>query len=707
MGKAPRNRTDVRPVQRSSPAVIPPQASIPTQVAGAAFLLLAAAMSCLLVVEHVAGLSLPGCGPGSACQQLAQSAWGKIAIGSFQWPVSFAGFAYFLAALTGWIAARGALPTVLRYVARLGALASLLFCIVIVKKWMFCPYCLAAHAGNFAFWITMEATRARTRRTAWPLGLAALVFVVASVVMGAVDAAQRAKLAAQGERDRAASAAEIIKRSHEPSPATRPAATQPAPTQPATRPAMTPPASQSNTTATAGSPEPFTGRWRLGPEAAAIRIFLFTDFQCPDCRQIEAQIQQVLKTYPSVSVSMKHYPFCSDCNKYAPRLHANACWAARAAEAAGILYGNDGFWKLHDWLFEHRGSFTTTQEIEDAIRSFGYDPTGFVQMMSSESGEPLRRVRADCDDGQRLGLYFTPMIFINGVELKGWFQPNALVRTVAEVAATNPPPRTATDDRPPLAFEKYVQDWADETVRTLPPDKTTWVLGPPDAKAKIVVWGDYQEDGTAQVDQVIRTFIAHGGNANYVFRHMPFNGDCNPNIPYRRHPLACWASRAAEAAGRLGGNDGYWKMHAWLMDNHDAALKAAAQEAGVDAAALRGALYTMSEDERKKGAAKLGVDAQRALDTLQRTADEALRAAAPQMGLDADALFEAMKRDDVQASIAEDIQAGKSLPVLRWGAPAGVYSIPAIFIDSKYVPRYQMNGDIAVLEQILKRAAAE
>jgi hypothetical protein len=92
---------------------------------------------------------------------------------------------------------------------------------------------------------------------------------------------------------------------------------------------------------------------------------------------------------------------------------------------------------------------------------------------------------------------------------------------------------------------------------------------------------------------------------------------------------------------------------------------------------------------------------------MQRTADEARRAAAPQMGLDADALFEAMKRDDVQASIAEDIQAGKSLPVLRWGAPAGVYSIPAIFIDSKYVPRYQMNGDIAVLEQILKRAAAE
>ena len=701
MAKTPTNQTNVRPVQRLSPAVVTPQASISTQVAGAAFLLLAAAMSCLLVVEHVAGLTLPGCGPGSACEQLAKSAWGKIAIGGFQWPVSFAGFAYFLAALTGWIAARGALPSALRYVARLGALASLVFCIVIVRKWMFCPYCLAAHAGNFAFWITMEATRARTRRAAWPLGLAALVFVVASVVMGAVDAAQRARLAAKGEKDRAASAAEIIKRSREPAPTTRPAGAQPAPTQP-----TTPPASQSSTATTANSPQTFTGRWRLGPEEAAIRIFVFTDFQCPDCRQIEGQIQQVLKTYPSISVSMKHYPFCVDCNKYAPRsLHANACWAARAAEAAGILYGNDGFWKLHDWLFEHRGSFTTTQELENGIQSLGYDSKGFVQMMTSE--EPLRRIRQDCDDAQRLGLFFTPMIFINGVELKGWYQPNALVRTVAEVAAANPPPRTAAYDRPPLAFEKYVQDWADETVRTLPPDKTAWVLGPPDAKAKIVLWGDFQEDGTAQVDQVIRTFIAQGGSANYVFRHMPFNGDCNPNIPYRRHPLACWASRAAEAAGRLGSNDGYWKMHAWLIDNHDAALKAAAQEAGVDAVALRGALYTMSEDERKKGAAKLGVDAQRALDTMQRTADESLRAAAQQMGLDADALFEAMKRDDVQASIAEDIQAGKTLPVLRWGAPAGVYSIPTIFINSKCVPRYQLDGDIAVLEQILKRAAGE
>src|SRR5262245_15311747 len=67
-------------------------------VLGLLALLVSIAASLMLCLEHVWGLSLPGCGPGSPCATLARSVWGKVPLGSsFGWPVSFLGLAYFCA----------------------------------------------------------------------------------------------------------------------------------------------------------------------------------------------------------------------------------------------------------------------------------------------------------------------------------------------------------------------------------------------------------------------------------------------------------------------------------------------------------------------------------------------------------------------------------------------------------------------------------
>jgi protein-disulfide isomerase len=201
---------------------------------------------------------------------------------------------------------------------------------------------------------------------------------------------------------------------------------------------------------------------------------MFTDYQCQDCYNIETQqLSKLLAERNDVAISIKYFPFCRECNPFVDRdLHQNACWAARAAEAAGMLWGTEGFWKMHAWLFAHHGVFETTAAIEAGIRELGYDPRGFVETMTGP--ETLRRVQEDTKEAKALGLYFTPMIFINGVELKGWYAPNALLRAVAQVAASNPPARTAADDHPPLAHEKYVADWRDEPVRQMPADTRTW-----------------------------------------------------------------------------------------------------------------------------------------------------------------------------------------------------------------------------------------
>jgi protein-disulfide isomerase/uncharacterized membrane protein len=649
-------------------------------VAGAIFVGVSALMSLLLVLEHLGGTSLPGCGAGSACAQAANSVWGRIKLGGFVWPVSYLGLAYFLAALTTWVATRAVVPHVFRYLVRVGALVSLGYCALIVVKWIVCPYCIIAHVCNFAFWIVVESVAirpARRRRAAVTLGGA---FAVVTLALGLWDAQHRAAVRAQAEQERGVAAQQIIDRSKQntPAPATSPATTAantPAPTsqnrtaseaaatksQPpgAPPPSTTPPVAHVKPPMhppSSGTVEPmFTGRYRVGPAEAPIRIVMFTDYQCRDCYNMEKQLKKLHDTRSDISISIKHFPFNKECNPYMSKtIHQNSCWAARAAEAAGKLWGAEGFWKMHVWLFDRKGMFETTEQLETGIREMGYDPTGFVQVMSSE--ETLKAVETDAAEAKRLGLHFTPMIFVNGVELKGWFAPNALIRTVEQVAAADPPARSAAFDRPPSAFEKYIADWREQPLLTLPPDQQAWTFGPDGAKVTIVLWGDYQEAGCTQADAIIRAFAADRADVQYTYRHYPFNGDCNPNLKKRRFPNSCRAAQAAEAAGRLGGNDGYWKMHAWLMENRE------------------------------------------------RFSESTLRAAATQMGLDTAALLDAMDQPDLQASILDDIQAGKKLPQLRHGVRAGLYGIPTIFVNGRYVPRWRLDKEL-VLKEILLEAA--
>ncbi|HEY3245498.1 MAG TPA: thioredoxin domain-containing protein, partial [Phycisphaerae bacterium] len=108
-------------------------------------------------------------------------------------------------------------------------------------------------------------------------------------------------------------------------------------------------------------PRGFTGRYRLGAEAAPIRLVMFADYQCKFCRQVELDIRQIMDQRSDVSFSVKHFPLCPDCNRTITEANAHplACLAARAAETAGILRGNRAFWQMHFWLVEHGEDLTS------------------------------------------------------------------------------------------------------------------------------------------------------------------------------------------------------------------------------------------------------------------------------------------------------------------------------------------------------------
>lgn len=633
---------------------------------GLACLLVAAVASGFLVHKHFGG-HLPGCGPLSGCDALERSPlsrWPLPFTGGMLWHVAFLGLAYFTAMFVAWLLCRRTVDVAIRIMASLSGLASIMFVVAMLYEWKFCRYCAVSHAANIGFvtvlWLcvahdaklrsrekertmkTPDHSRKNSPRGARAVGLAPVLmlvcFAAVSVGLGVKERASNIRKAAIAETDREASVKAILAKSIETNTAEQPV----------------------DRWGAAG----FTGRYRRGPESAVIRFVVLTDFQCPDCKRVEAEIDAILKSRADVSLSIKHFPMCVDCNKYVTtNMHPNACFAARAAEAAGILGGSDAFYKMSDWLFEVGGVFIKTEDLAKGVERTGLRMSSFTDVMSGN--DTLKRVQSDVEDGVALGLFFTPMVFINGVEVKGWQVPGAIKKTVDQIVAANPlpPARTAASDRPPLAAQRYIDDWREQPATTLPADKRAWNLGAaadykPAEKTKdakpvtIVAFGDYSEPITAKFDVQLREAMKDRVNVRYTFRHYPFNPECNPALPAtitkeNIRPAACIASRAAEAAGSVSGQDGYWKMHTWLMTNQN----------------------SITEDK--------------------------LKAVAAELGLDKEKFAAALTSSEVTAAIAEDSWAAQQL---------GLTSIPWVYVNGKHVPRSLRDND-NVIKRIIEEAS--
>lgn len=625
------------------------------RVIGAALLLVALGNALALSVEHLGGLKLPGCGVESPCAKAAASAFGKLPLGTGRngepvyWPVSFLGSAYFFALLASWLTLRGCTPTWLKFVIRLGALGSIFWIGAMITGGYLCPYCLAVHAGNLLFWLVAEQSRGLPRRAsgATPAIAGVLAFAVATGGLAFAEFDQRAAVEREAREQAEQSTADIVRNAQQ---GESHLDLEPNQSEPIEADANTPADPNAGGTPNGDAEDaslissPFTGRYHVGPREAPIRIVAFTSYQCADCYLFEKELEPLLARRSDISFSIKHFPLSSKCN---PLVNIdpqpNACVAAGVAEAAGILRGDEGFWQMHKWLFARRGGFNE-QQLTAALVQFGYTPREFFQVVTSP--EIGARIKADCLEGNALGLHFTPMIFINGVEFKGWRARGALTQAILTLAEQNLPAQGPEVDHPPLAAEKYIEDWA-QSPRQLDP-KTTYrhTRGAPDAKIRIIMFSDYQSPPTAEAISDLDALIKDRDDVSFTWRNYPANSQCNPHVSKVFTPQSCWAAKAAEAAGRLGGDDAFWKLHDWLVANQDSFTEAA------------------------------------------------LRGAAEQIGLDPDKLLAEMNSPEVAAIIQEDVEAGHKL---------GVQRLPTFFINERFVPRWKRPG-ADVLARILEIA---
>ena len=142
-----------------------------------------------------------------------------------------------------------------------------------------------------------------------------------------------------------------------------------------------------------------------GGANASITITEYSDFQCPDCREAESSIKQVLKRYGD-RVRLVYMDFPLSYHQHA----MEAAMAARCADEQGQ------FWAYHDALFENPSGLSAPA-LKTVATQLGLDRASFDTCLDEHKYQSA--VVADRSQGEAAGADGTPYFFVDGVPMSG------------------------------------------------------------------------------------------------------------------------------------------------------------------------------------------------------------------------------------------------------------------------------------------------
>ncbi len=143
----------------------------------------------------------------------------------------------------------------------------------------------------------------------------------------------------------------------------------------------------------------------FGPKNAKVKIYEFSDFECPFCSKGADVITQLKKDYgDKIRVVFKNLPLS---------FHKHAELAARAAHAAGK---QGKFWQMHDKLFANYRNLGD-EPIKGYAQEIGLDMAKWEKDLNSASTKA--KVEADKKLANKVGARGTPNFYINGQHIAG------------------------------------------------------------------------------------------------------------------------------------------------------------------------------------------------------------------------------------------------------------------------------------------------
>ena len=173
----------------------------------------------------------------------------------------------------------------------------------------------------------------------------------------------------------------------------------------------------------------------FGAPGAPLVIVLFSDFECPACKEEAKTLREnVVKDYPKeVRVYFKDFPL--------EQIHP---WA-KAGSIAGRCVARQNpisFWDYYDWIYEHQTE-VTAENLKDKVLEFAktknLDTLQLARCMDTKATEG--EVDKSLAEGKSLKIDQTPTMFINGRRIPGsvpWQNLKGLIDAELQYAKNSP-----------------------------------------------------------------------------------------------------------------------------------------------------------------------------------------------------------------------------------------------------------------------------
>ena len=151
-----------------------------------------------------------------------------------------------------------------------------------------------------------------------------------------------------------------------------------------------------------------------GSPTAPVTVYEMSDFQCPYCKkfaqQTFPQIERSYITPGKVRWVFVNFPLTS--------VHEHA---AAAGELALCAAKQQGFWRVHDLLFQYQDTWAPLKEagpfFVSLADSAGLSKKGLLACLAAP--ETLEDLKAEAEGSQRSGATSTPTFYIEGGLMEG------------------------------------------------------------------------------------------------------------------------------------------------------------------------------------------------------------------------------------------------------------------------------------------------
>jgi protein-disulfide isomerase len=148
-----------------------------------------------------------------------------------------------------------------------------------------------------------------------------------------------------------------------------------------------------------------------GTAAKDLELVEFADFQCPHCKDAQANMEKLATDFPKARIVFQNYPL--------EKIHAQAKRAASYSVCVAKLGGSPTFFQFVDAVFEGQEGLNTpdgaTLTLNSSVTKVGLDPAKVSACASSP--ETDQEVENSVKLAQKIDVNQTPTLVVNGRQI--------------------------------------------------------------------------------------------------------------------------------------------------------------------------------------------------------------------------------------------------------------------------------------------------